>query len=1187
MILFREPREALKHHGTAGLCFLAILLFSIPGTLLAQMDQGTITGIVQDNTGAVIPRAKVTLTDTDTGLVLHAATDGKGVYVFSPIKIGHYIVAARAPGFKTTQQLHLRLSVEQRLNVVLVLKPGSVNQTVVVTSAPPLLQTGQGSVGETMSTRTINNIPLNGRNWVYVAQLAPGIIATPGSRGGATGDFSANGQRPEANDFILDGVDNNVKVQDYQNGTSYNMRPPPDALQEFRVTTSNYSAQFGYALGAVVNASVKSGTNHIHGDVWEYFRNTALDATNWNALQAQTYHENQFGATLGFPIVHNKFFYFGDTEANRISYANPDTLTVPTALMRQGNFSELLDTGLTGSAKPIQLYEPNSGGSAKLSCHGQNNVFCAGQIDPVAQKLLNLYPMPNANSGKTYQNYVDNLTDSSDTFQWDQRLDWNISSKDQAYARFSYGHLIDLNQAPLGPILDGTPNYTGQHQSDLSENGMASETHIFNPTLVNEVRFSYNWGDYSNLQENATVNEAANLGVGGVPFGPGHPFNGGLPYFAVSGITAFGTHGFDPSVKTQDQYQILDNLTKVVGNHSLKFGVDLQSIRISALSPPAPRGFYTYSGRFTSNKGASFTGYGVADFLADQMFSGNISDEITTNFARWYRAAYAEDNWRVNKRLTLNLGLRYEYFQPQKEMAGRQANLIITSRGIGTGAAVYQLPTQSESIGLSPEFRRLLTSSNIAPQYVDNPYLVSAQKANFAPRIGFAYQLPNNTVVHGGAGLFYGAFDTYGGANLGNNFPFLLSANFPSGNCKTNDCPSNGYNMEHGFAQPLAAGLGTFVARPTMQSTDAYVKTPVTIGYNLMMQRALTRNIVASLAYVGNEARHLPTILDGNSADALQNPANTPINAEPFPNLGGDTTIPYEGTSTYNALQASMRKRYGSGLSFQAAYTWSHTLDDSADALGGGTGYRNPFLIPILDEYTNATQDVRQRFTFNGYYVLPFGRGRTFLTHDGAVTAIVGGWATDLTFVAQTGQPFSVGPNVAGPSGGASFAIPIRDPMAAGGSPNPTNPNVTCASSTRNKDHWFNPCAFENPIPGTKISPDNGANGSPYTPEAGYAYPKYVRGVNNAELFLGGRSNSVYGPGYERVDMSLFKNVTTWHEQYLELRADIFNVMNHPSLGNPAVTGINSNAGKITGPKSLQADTPDARFIQLSAKYVF
>lgn len=264
-----------------------------------QEDQGTITGVVQDKAGAVIPHAPVTLTNTDTGLVLQAKTDGNGIYNFSPIKIGHYTASASSPGFQKTTQLHLHLDLQERLNVVLVLAPGAVTQTVTVSTAPPLLQTQQGSVGQVVSTRTINNTPLNGRNWVYIAQLTAGVAPAVGSRGQGTGDFVANGQRAAQNNFILDGIDNNTNVIDFMNGQSYLVRPPPDALAEFKLDTSAYSAEFGHSAGAVMNASIKSGTNQIHGDFWEYFRNDVLNARDFNALTVPKYRENQFGAALG------------------------------------------------------------------------------------------------------------------------------------------------------------------------------------------------------------------------------------------------------------------------------------------------------------------------------------------------------------------------------------------------------------------------------------------------------------------------------------------------------------------------------------------------------------------------------------------------------------------------------------------------------------------------------------------------------------------------------------------------------------------------------------------------------------------------------------------------------------------------------------------------------------------------
>jgi len=417
---------------------LAIGLMLGSLTAVAQIDQGAITGIVHDPTGAVIPNAKITLTDTDTNLVLQGTSDSGGNYVFSPLKIGNYKVSATAAGFDTSTQENLHVDAQSRLNIAIVLKVGSTTQEVIVTTAQPLIESEQSSVGQTLSTQTINDTPLNGRNWVYIAQLTAGVVPSTGlSRGASSGDFFANGQRATQNDFVLDGVDNNINDIDFMNGASYAVRPPPDALSEFKVDTSNFSAEFGHSAGAVLNASIKSGTNAIHGSMWEYVRNTLFDAKDWEALTIPKYIENQFGATLGFPLLRNHLFYFGDVEANRIVFGATTTQSVPTALMRQGNFSELLNTSLTGQAQPIQLYQPNSGGTVTLQCNGQNNVFCPSQIDPVAQAILNLYPAPTPGIPQTTNNSIVTLSNSNNTWQWDQRLDWNISAKDQTFARYS------------------------------------------------------------------------------------------------------------------------------------------------------------------------------------------------------------------------------------------------------------------------------------------------------------------------------------------------------------------------------------------------------------------------------------------------------------------------------------------------------------------------------------------------------------------------------------------------------------------------------------------------------------------------------------------------------------------------------------------------------------------------------
>jgi hypothetical protein len=382
--------------------------------------------------------------------------------------------------------------------------------------------------------------------------------------------------------------------------------------------------------------------------------------------------------------------------------------------MRQGNFTELLNPSLTGDSGPVKLYQPNSGGAATLasSCGGPANVFCANQIDPVAQALLNLYPLPNTNGGKTYSNYNVNILTNQNTVQWDQRLDWNISPKDQTFLRYSYLNAPANNTLPLGPILDGSAFGDGR-VGDHAENVAASETHIVSPTLTNEFRFGYSWGIFNFLQSNANTNVSAQEGLGGVPYGPSFPDSGGLPQGVVSGITAFGAPQFEPAVESQNVYQVLDNVTLIRGKHSIRAGVSLQSIRFAANQPPAPRGVYNYTGEYTrSVANPTNTGYGVADFLASQMNSTSISNDNTINDSQWYRSACVQDDWRIFPTLTINLGLRYDYFQPYKEDAGLQANIVPTSPlGIGSSSAIMEMPLQAKSVVI-PEQRRTTSPSS-------------------------------------------------------------------------------------------------------------------------------------------------------------------------------------------------------------------------------------------------------------------------------------------------------------------------------------------------------------------------------------------------------------------------------------------------------------------------------------------
>jgi len=1153
--------------------------------LWGQADQGTITGVVQDSSGAVVNGAQVTLTSIDTGLVLETKTDHSGVYTFSPIKIGNYQVSATSPGFQTTSQEHVHLDVQQRLNVPLTLKVGEASQVLRVTSEIPLLQTQDSSVGQVVDTQTINDTPLNGRNWVYIAQLTAGTEPTVGSRAGGKGDFEANGQRAEQNNFVLDGVDNNVNVIDFLGGSSLAVRPPPDALAEFKLQTSDYSAEFGHSAGAVLNASIKAGSNQLHGDLWEYFRNDVLDARDFDSLVVPKYRQNQFGATLGLPIIKNKLFFFGDIEANRIVFGTPYTVTVPTGLMRQGNFTELLNQNLTGASTPIQLFQPNSGGTTLLQCGGQQNVFCPSQIDPLAQKILNLFPLPNANGGLTYNNYKGNSNSTDDTIQWDTRVDWTISQRDQVFARLSYAHEYGYQAPPLGPILDGGTYAADGKQINLAENIAISETHIFSRTLTNEARFGFNYGHFGYEQPNAGNNISAQLGLGGIPFDQdGYFNNGGLPSFNISGLSTFGASTYYPVNEHQNVAQFLDNVTKILGNHTLKAGLDLQSIRNDYSVPADSRGFLYYNGLYTGNPlSPNLTGYGVADFLANQMNFAQLSNQSRTSDARWYRAAYVQDDWKATGRLTLNLGLRYEYYQPNEEHANAQANFFVNGPvGPGFGQGVFQLPSQDKGVFLANLFTQTLATDNIALQYVNNRRLITAPLANWAPRIGFAFTPFAGTVIRSGFGIFYGGLESVGAnPNMGSNYPFQFLDNFNPPSCGPGNCPSSGITLENGFSQALAQGIQNFISVPGFTGIDPHVKTPYTIGYNLTIEHSFGKNMVANIGYVGNEARHLGVYVDINAPRALLNPGNpnfTSQNERPFPDFGGTTYTSYSGVSTYNALQSRLEKRFSHGLDFLATYTWSHALDDAQTPLtplanNTDSGYRNTALIPLIDDYSNSPWDTRQRFTFNGLYEVPFGTGRSHAFSNHFEDLIAGGWSTSLTFAAQTGNPFSVYPDIPTAQGGYANAILVGNPFTPGGNPDPSNPGVTCAAKTRTVTNWYNPCAFANPLPGSNI-PVSGPG-------------QFVTSTSDAIAYLGGRRLQIYGPGYERVNMSIFKNFVTMREQYLQFRADIFNVLNTPAYGQPSAVTNASNGGQITTSRFFQNFTPDARFLQFSLKYVF
>jgi hypothetical protein len=1194
------------------IALVSLLAIAMPAhSLFGQVDQGTITGVVQDPSGAVVPNATVTLTNIDLGLVMNARTDSAGIYIFSPVKIGSYSLRIAAPGFATTTQTNLHLNLQQTLNVVVTLKPGASTETVTVTSQAPLMQTQESSVGQVMDTQTIESVPLNGRNWVYIAQLAPGTAPPEGSRGQGKGDFNANGQRAEENNFILDGVDNNANVVDFYNGASYVAQPPPDALAEFKVQTSDYSAEFGHSAGAVINASIKSGSNDFHGSTWEYVRNTALDTYSWNDPRNQpvpAYHENQFGATLGGPFLKNRLFFFGDAQANRVVFNETSTESVPTVLERAGDFSELLNTSLSGNA-PLQLYHqtPTAPPEAFANNCMVTSTYCTSNVAGVtlnatALKMLNYFPMPNINNGALYSNYVVVRPITDNTFQWDARMDWSIGSKDTTYSRYSYWNEVGYKTPPLGPILDGGSFGDDGKQKIYGANYMWSETHVFNPKLTNEARFGFNYLHTGFQHPNAAdLGFAQSVGFGGIPTAP---LNGGLPWInfqnAVA-ITSFGSPTWSTTDEHNNVFQILDNITKIVGNHALKAGVSFQDIRFSTLQPQQSRGQYYYNGEYTSNLEATNTGYSVADFLLDSQNSAGLSNEVTNGDQRWNNAAYVQDDWRVRRNLTLNLGVRWDFFQPYQDVGGYQASYnmtgpfsLNTTTGYGSAKAQYLIPSEAKAyaapIIAQYGFNNVLAEDNIAVVYTSNPHLLNAQHTNFAPRIGIAWSTDPKTSIRAGFGIFYGGLESTGyWPNLGENYPFQYNGNFPSGSCGTFNCPTDGINIGTGFSSIIANGFASDVTYLTMRGSDPNVKTPYTEDWNLSVQRSITRDMVGTVSYVGDTSRHLQINIDPNSSLALENPSNSIQNARPLPHFGGSAYTGYEGMSDYHSLQAKLEKRMSLGFNLLASYTWSHALDDAVTPLGstGDGNFRQTNLIPFNLDYSQAAFDTRQRFTFTGLYELPFGKGHAYLNGSKLADETIGGWSANATFVAQTGNFFTISPSGVSTAAGfedGPFAYRVKDQYATGGS------GSNCASSVKNRTHWFNPCSFANPW--NANDPVN--EPQHYIPKSAtdttlpnYSMPVYVTALPAVLGYGGGRRDIAVGPGYERVNMSIFKDFHIWREQVLTFRSDIFNVFNTPSLGQPSNQNDSAAGGNITGPRSIQQYSPDARFFQLSLRYAF
>jgi len=1154
------------------------------GSSWAQKDTGVIAGTVTDASGGVVAGAQVRVIDVDRGTEFDTTTEVNGEYVAGPLKVGRYTISVKKPGFKTAVAGPVQLDVQGRIEADVKLEIGQVTQKVEVTVQNPLLETETSTMGEVMDKTRIETLPLNGRNFAQLAQLGAGVVPSePGSRISGNFGFSVDGARSLQNNFLLDGIDNNSNLGDAFNEASYVIQPPIDAIEEFKVQTNDYSAEFGRGNGAILNAVIKSGTNAFHGDVFEYFRNDVLDASPFFIVdQKPAYKQNQFGGTIGGPIKKDKTFFFADYEGFRLRQGIPQTATIPDQSMVNGDFSELLTNT---AAMAIDPSTGNPNGHVALDCSGNptfvgeifnarqtqqvvpatpsnpsglcgvpigvgpggvpTNIFPTGSTDTLASRLAALIPAPNSTNPAF--NYIAVPVRSENRNNFDVRLDHNISNKDSLFGRFSYENQPSFIPSPFNNVLDGGGFFDGNEEFSYRSVAL-SETHIFDSTHVNEFRFGYNRINAHRFQNNFNENVSANLDFPGVPFQPG-TFNGGLPALTFSDGSApeLGSSTFLPSIEKQNSYVITDNFTWVKGRHSLKIGTELRFEQFTLFQPSASRGTADFSSAFTDNPASPGSGgNGFASFLLGISDGGSIVNLHNVDYHRQIYAGFIQDDFKASSRLTLNLGLRYEYYSPVKAAGNEQANF-----NFACGCLI--VPT-GQTAELTPTL-----ATQISIERTGSTGLVNPDYHNFAPRVGLAYKITDKLVLRSSYGIFYGGQENgpYSNPSPGFNPPFFVTQSFNQP-CLTNsanpnpgqiDCSIPGFNsLQQGFPANSLVDPNT----PLLFSISPNITTPFMQQWFLGFQYALPSNMVAQISYVGSHGANLFGMFNGNQAVPTADPTIPTAPRRPDPNIdAGIETLRSNLFSNYNGLQLRLEKRFSNGLQFEAAYTYSHALDDASSASLGSQNQGDFRLqtAPFL-EYGNADFDVRHRFVVNFVYDLPFGNGQHFGSNlTGVANQIVGNWQVTGIVSAQTGNWFTATDDLVNISnsdcGGEVFNC--ARPNVVG------NPNgAHCLPGT-----LFNTCAF----------------------------------VANTQLGTFGNAgrNTILGPGLQNWDLSFIKQFPVKEHMHFEFRAEFFNIWNHPNLqfADPTTTNENFSTERGASQFGFPTASLSPRLVQFALKFYF
>ncbi len=1089
------------------IAFSLVMILGLLGMMQPAWGQevtAAITGTVVDPGGAAISGATVTARDTERGTVYNAKTNDNGTFNFTRIPVGTYEVRATATGFDTAVQAPTTLVLNQTARFDFKMKVGTTSETVQVTSEAPQLQTDTTQVSTLIDSNTVNNIPLATRNYIELTLLAPGSVS-PDPANFNNGDNVANGARPyingnreQANNFLLDGMDNN-QVSDNLVGFT----PSPDAIQEFNLITNNASAEFGKFQGGVVSATIKSGTNSFHGDVWEYFRNDVLNANYWengflgnNAIPKPKLRWNMFGGTLGGPVIKNKLFFFVDYQGQRFDHpATTQAETVFTNAERNGDFSALCSAGFTNGLcnnSAQQLRNPTTGIAFA------NNQIPTTLENVVARNLFSSTYYPTPVNGGLINNAYNVQTQAFDNNQGDAKVDWNVSDKDRLSGRYSQAY--QNNPTTNSLLILGNNFSTAPIQS-----GVGQWTHTFSPSILNEARFGINYIklDTGSNFTSTIGNLGTSLGIANTNLnGPGLlllGFGGGTaPSPGTGTLTNIGNSEVNQSFH-DSVVQFDDGLVITRGKHVIHTGFQMWRYHVNT----------AYSGNSGENGsilfGGSFSGDPSSDFFLGYPVATGVGVlETPWHQSSWTFAGYVQDDWRVTSGLTLNIGLRYEAYTPWIEQNNRQANL-----GLFSGTL--------ELAGQNGNSRALYNGSYGLPAW--------------QPRVGFAY----SPSAYDGKFVIRGAY-TISSYLEGTGTNLRLPQN----------PPFSPPEIDAQYSSPVwttQQGPGGVTANPFVGANfrvwDPNVQPAMDQQWNLTVQDEIANNLTLQLGYVGQHGTHLMVpmpylqdqLVNGTPQPGIYFQGNPTLRSE----LGQVSGTASVGSMNYNAMQAVLQKRMTNGLEGQVAYTWSHCFTTNSGYYGTwsqtsatpASPYYQNLYAPSAD-YASCYFDAHNVLSAYATYDLPVGKGKKFAGNMNSVgNAVIGNWQVGAIISLHSGFPLAVyeGTDYSGTNS--------RGPR----------PNCTGA----------------NQVLGLQPSIVNGVfQGYQYMSAAGYANPAPGTFGNCPA------QGPDYGPGYTDTDLSLLKSFHFTESKYLQFRADFVNAFNNVQLSHPNTNFPGSTFGLIT-----------------------